>query len=307
MDSRPHGDPFVESPPTRQILTLEERGEDVFRGHAYSAAPRIYGGQALGQSVLAASMTVDRDRPVHSLHGSFIHPGRTDEPVDYHVERTRDGNSFSTRVVHAKQLGRTIYVANASFHKREEGLGHQTQVVTAATEPEQLPRLEAGLGDEVGSELDWLRKLRSNIGVEFRFPEEYPRLANRRGETRPPRQRAWIRADESLGDDPRVHAAGFAYCSDLFLLSAVLPPTGRHLETPGLQLASLNHTIWFHSPFRADEWQLYEQEGLWMGGGRGLSRGSLFDRNGALLATTAQEGLLRFHPPQENGERPLPG
>lgn len=267
----------------------------MFRGHAYSAASRIYGGQALGQSLLAASHTVDRERPVHSMHGSFIQPGQTDEPVEYHVERIRDGGSFSTRVVHAQQLGRTIYVANISFHKREEGLGHQTQVVTTATEPEQLPLLRAGLSDEEPGELDWLRTMRSNIGVEFLFPEEYPRLANRRGETRPPRQRAWIRTDEALGDDPRVHAAGFAYSSDLFLLSAVLPPTGRHIDTPGLQLATLNHTIWFHEPFRADDWQLYEQEGLWMGGGRGMSRGSLFDRNGALLATTAQEGLLRFH------------
>src|SRR5690606_29769103 len=142
---------------------------------------------------------------------------------------------------------------------------------------EELPRLEDSLSEEELSEATWLPPLLTNIGVEFRFPEEYPRLVNRRGESRPPRQRAWIRTPERLGDDILVHAAGFAYCSDLCLLSAAGPPHGRDIDTPGLQVASLDHTVWWHAPFRADEWHLYEQHGYRMGGGRGLSRGYLFD------------------------------
>ncbi|MBF4479315.1 acyl-CoA thioesterase-2 [Rhodococcus rhodochrous J3] len=284
----------IPRPPVGQILSLENVGYDAFRGSAYTQAPRIYGGQALGQSLVAAGLTVDRDRQVHSLHGHFVHPGRSDTPVNYHVERLRDGGSFTTRQVRAVQNDRTIFLATASFQRPEKGLEHQTPVSAPATPPEELPRLEDSLSEEELSEATWLLPLLTNIGVEFRFPEEYPRLANRRGESRPPRQRAWIRTPERLGDDILVHAAGFAYCSDLFLLSAALPPHGRHIDTPGLQLASLDHTVWWHAPFRADEWHLYEQHGYRMGGGRGLSRGYLFDRDGNLLASTAQEGLLRF-------------
>ncbi|MFZ2172697.1 MAG: acyl-CoA thioesterase II [Rhodococcus sp. (in: high G+C Gram-positive bacteria)] len=284
----------IPRPPVGRILSLEDVGDDVFRGASHIRAPRIYGGQALGQSLVAAGLTVDRDRPLHSLHGHFVHPGRSDAPVDYHVERLRDGGSFTTRQVRAVQGGRTIFPATASFQRPEKGLEHQYPVSAPATPPEELPRFEDSLNPEEQGEATWLLPLFNSIGVDFRFPEEYPRLANRRGEARPPRQRAWIRTPERLGDDDLVHAAGFAYCSDLFLLSAGLPPHARHIDTPGLQLASLDHTVWLHAPFRADEWHLYEQHGSRMGGGRALSRGYLFDREGKLLASTAQEGLLRF-------------
>ncbi|MGN5238548.1 acyl-CoA thioesterase [Rhodococcus sp. SJ-3] len=284
----------IPRPPVRRILTLESAGDDVFRGESNIAAPRIYGGQALGQSLAAAGLTVDSDRQAHSLHGHFIHPGRSDVPVEYHVERLRDGGSFTTRNVRAVQGDRTIFVATASFQRPEAGLEHQQPMSEPAIPPEQLPQFEDSMSTLELGEAGWLLPLLSNIGVEFRFPEEYPRLANRRGEVRPPRQRAWVRTPEPLGDDALTQAAGFAYCSDLFLLSAALPPHGRHIDSPGLQLASLDHTVWFHTPFRADEWHLYEQEGSWMGNGRGLSRGHLFDREGNLVASTAQEGLLRF-------------
>ncbi|WFS11084.1 acyl-CoA thioesterase [Rhodococcus aetherivorans] len=284
----------IPRPPVRRILSLDEMGGDVFRGGSHTRAPRIYGGQALGQSLMAAGLTVDRDRHPHSLHGHFVHPGRSDEPVDYHVERLRDGGSFTTRQVRAVQNDRTIFLATASFQRPEVGLEHQHPVSSPATPPEELPRFEDSLDPEELREATWLLPLFKNIGVDFRFPEEYPRLANRRGESRPPRQRAWVRTPEPLGDDLLVQAAGFAYCSDLFLLSAALPPHARHIDTPGLQLASLDHTVWLHAPFRADEWHLHEQHGYRMVGGRGLSRGYLFDRDGNLLASTAQEGLLRF-------------
>jgi acyl-CoA thioesterase-2 len=281
-------------PPVKSILALEKLEENIFRGHSYVDTPRIYGGQALGQSLVAAGRTAPPDRSAHSLHGHFLRPGRSDRPIDYHVERLRDGGSFTTRHVRAMQDGLPIFVATASFQRTEKSLGHQDLVSEPALPPEHLPRLEDSVDTAVSDEYGWLPTLVKKIGVEFRFPEEYPRMANLRGETRPPRQRAWIRTPRRLDDSPLVHAAGFAYCSDLFLLSATLPPHGRHVESPGLQLASLDHTVWLHEPFRADEWHLYEQHGYRMGGSRGMSRGLLFDRDGNLLASTAQEGLLRF-------------
>lgn len=281
-------------PPVGKILTLEQRGNDLFRGESHTNARRIYGGQTLGQALVAAGLTVERDHNPHSLHGHFIHPGRSDLPVDYVVERVRDGGSFTTRLVRALQNDRTILLATASFQRDEDGLTHQDTATTPAPVPENLPRFEDSLGASDPGDAQWLSQLMSNVGVEFRFPEEYPRLANRCGRRLPPRQRAWIRTPSRIGDESLLHAAGFAYCSDLFLLSSALPPHARHIDTPGLKLASLDHTVWLHAPFRADEWHLYEQHGYWMGGGRGISRGRLYDRNGTLMASTMQEGLLRF-------------
>ncbi|MFF0818646.1 acyl-CoA thioesterase [Rhodococcus sp. NPDC003318] len=281
-------------PPVGEILALSQVGPDAFRGDSHTRARRIYGGQTLGQALVAAGRTVERDHHPHSLHGHFIHPGRSDLPIDYHVERVRDGGSFTTRHVRAVQNDRTLLMATASFQRTEDGLTHQDTGTTPRPRPEDLPRFENSLSASELGDVQWLHQLLSNVGVEFRFPEEYPRLANRRGAKLPPRQRAWIRTPEPLADESLLHAAGFAYCSDLFLLSAALPPHARHIDTPGLKLASLDHTVWLHAPFRADEWHLYEQHGYWMGNGRGISKGHLFDRDGTLLASTMQEGLLRF-------------
>ena len=285
----------IARPPLGQILDLEELDRDLFLGHTYNdAAVRIYGGQAVGQALVASGRTVSTDRRVHSLHGHFLHPGNPKAPVVYHVDRVRNGGSFTTRNVRATQDGLTIFQLTASYQRREPGLSHQS-VETTATPPEELPDFENSLSpDELRGARPWLDVLSRNIAVEFRFPEEYPRVANARGESRPPRQRAWVRTTEVLDEDPVVQAAGFGYISDLFLLSSALPPHGITIDEPGLQLASLDHSAWLHSEFRADEWHLYEQEGLWMGCGRGLARGHLFDRAGTLLATTVQEGLLRL-------------
>jgi acyl-CoA thioesterase-2 len=285
----------IARPPLGQILALEELDRDLFLGHTYNdAAFRIYGGQAVGQALVASGRTVSPDRRVHSLHGHFLHPGNPKAPVVYHVDRVRDGGSFTTRNVRATQDGLTIFQLTASYQRRESGLSHQSRHTTA-TPPEGLPDFEESLSpDELRGAWSWLDVLRRNIAIEFRFPEEYPRVANARGESRPPRQRAWVRTSEILDEDPVVQAAGFGYVSDLFLLSSALPPHGITIDEPGLQLASLDHSVWLHSEFRADEWHLYEQEGLWMGGSRGLARGHLFDRTGTLVATTMQEGLLRL-------------
>ncbi|WP_024795630.1 acyl-CoA thioesterase [Tomitella biformata] len=281
-------------PPVGAILAVTPLGDDRFRGESHTGARRVYGGQTLGQSLLAAGRTLERDHHPHSLHASFVHPGRAELPVEYHVERVRDGSSFTTRQVRAVQDGRTLLLATVSFQRDEDGLRHQDLTPAPPARPEDLPRFEDSLGDADAAERAWLPPLLAGVGVEFRFPEEYPRVACGRGRTGPPRQRAWIRTTAPLGGERLVHAAGFAYCSDLFLLSAALPPHARNVDAPGLQLASLNHTVWLHAPFRADEWHLYEQHGYWMGGGRGISAGRLFDRAGALVASTAQEGLLRF-------------
>ncbi len=281
-------------PPLGRILELEEVDTDLYLGRSYNdTALRIYGGQAVGQALVAAGRTVPPERRTHSLHGHFIHPGNPHSPVLYYVERVRDGGSFTTRSVRATQAGQTIFLLTASFQRREEGLSYQATESTAPP-PEDLPTFDDSVDPEYLAGAAWLPHLRANIAVDFRFPEEYPRIANARGESRPPRQRAWVRTAERLDADPLTQAAGFAYASDLFLLSSTLPPHAVTIDEPGLQLASLDHTVWLHEEFRADEWHLYEQEGLWTGGARGLARGHLYDRNGVLVASTAQEGLLRL-------------
>jgi acyl-CoA thioesterase-2 len=281
-------------PPLGRLLELEEVDTDLYIGRSYTdAALRIYGGQAVGQALVAAGRTVDPNRRAHSLHGHFIHPGNPQAPVLYHVERVRDGGSFTTRSVRATQGGVTIFLLTASFQRPERGFSHQARE-TVAPPPEEVPLFEDSVDPDYLKGATWLPQLRANVAVDFRFPEEYPRVANARGESRPPRQRAWIRTTERLTEDPLIQAAGFAYTSDLFLLSSALPPHAVTIDEPGMQLASLDHSVWLHENFRSDEWHLYEQEGLWTGGGRGLSRGHLYDRSGTLVASTMQEGLLRL-------------
>lgn len=284
----------VRRPPLRRILELDPLDDDTYLGHSLVKAPRIYGGQAVGQALVAAARTVSHDRPIHSIHGHFLHAGNPDIPVQYQVDRLRDGGSFTSRGVRAVQSGDPIFTATASFQRVEGGLGHQIRPSKPARQPEELPEFEDSLTEKELQGAAWLPHLRGGVAVNFRFPEEYPRIANARGESRPPRQRAWIQAPEPLGDDPVTHAAAFAYISDLFLLSSALPPHAITIEHPKMQLASLDHTVWFHEQFRIDEWHLYEQEGSWMGHGRALCRGYLYNRSGTLVASTTQEGLLRL-------------
>jgi acyl-CoA thioesterase II len=283
----------IQRPPLGRILDLRQLSEFEFEGESYVSAPRIYGGQALGQALSAAGRTVPPGRRPHSLHGNFIHPGNTDCPVRYHVSPVRDGGSFSTRQVDALQDGRTIFHMIASFHRDEVGLAHQTPTTSAPSPEEILPFEQTLTPEELDSAWSWLRPLMKNIAVEFRFPEEYPRLSCARQQASAPVQRAWIRSPERLPPSPLVHAAAFAYCSDLFLLSSALSPHALTIDQPGVRVASLDHSVWLHQAFLADEWHLYEQRGEWAGNGRALCHGRLFDRNGVLVATTAQEGLVR--------------
>ncbi|WP_084505327.1 acyl-CoA thioesterase [Nocardia harenae] len=281
-------------PPLPRILDLEEIDTDLFLGRTHNdEAVRIFGGQAVAQALVAAGRTVPPERRAHSLHGYFIHPGNPRAPVVFHVERVRDGGSFTTRTVRATQRGVAVFVLTASFHRPEPGFSHQLTRSTALP-PEELPAFEDSIPPDHVDHTAWLPLMRANIAIDFRFPEEYPRVAIARGESRPPRQRAWVRTLDRLPDDPLTQAAGFAYVSDMFLLSSTLSPHGITVDDPRLQHASLDHAIWLHQEFRSDEWHLYEQEGVWTGGGRGLARGHLYDRDGVLVASTTQEGLLRL-------------
>ena len=242
-----------------------------------------------GQALVAAGRTVPDDRPVHSLHAYFLRPGDPSIPLLYRVDAIRDGRSFTTRRVVAIQHGKAIFTLAASFHRPEEGFTHQVAVLDAPS-PEDLPRAEDVLVDDPETQ-HLLALLRDRFPVDIRFPERPPR-AGRSGQEGL-RQRAWVRSSAPLPDDPLVHACAATYVSDLFLLGTAVPPHDPAEGTTFVDLASLDHAVWFHAPFRADEWLLYEQEGVRASGGRALARGTLFDASGTHVASVTQEGLIR--------------
>ncbi|RSM47069.1 acyl-CoA thioesterase II [Amycolatopsis balhimycina DSM 5908] len=273
-----------------EILDLEHLEVDLFRGRSpRKATQRVFGGQVAGQALVAAGRTVARDRPVHSLHGYFVRPGRPATPIVYRVHRIRDGRSFTTRRVDALQHGETIFTMSASFHGDEPGLAHQ-ETMPAAPPPESLPTpreafLLAG------------RDTPRNI-----LPFDLRRVGEDgwRAGTDPARTtQVWLRAADDLGDDPLLHACLLTYASDLTLLSGVT--YAHRLEAFGaddgrVAMASLDHAIWFHRPFRVDDWLLFDQDSPTAGGGRGLARGHFFDRDGRHVASAVQEGLVRVRP-----------
>jgi acyl-CoA thioesterase-2 len=281
----------------QEILELEQIEVGMFRGSTgWTDVPRIFGGEVAGQALVAAGRTVPEDRHVHSLHAYFLRPGDPKTPILYNVDTIRDGRSFTTRRVVATQHGEAIFNLAASFHVSEPGLQHQVPRLHAQ-DPDSLPTAEESLSGADERTQAWLKRLRERIPVDVRFPEELPRLATLRGEPRPPRQRVWLRSSQPLGDDPLVHVCAVTYVSDLFLLGSALPPHGLVIDDATLQMASLDHAVWFHAPFRADEWLYYDMEGTWTGGARALCRGTLFDRRGSLVASVVQEGLVRVHQP----------
>ncbi|MBK4735669.1 acyl-CoA thioesterase [Noviherbaspirillum pedocola] len=273
-----------------RLLHLEPLGDNRFRGQShFMGSPNVFGGQVLGQSLRAATQTVNDRRP-HSMHAMFLLPGNFRKPIDYEVERVRDGGSFSTRRVVALQEGRRIFVMSASFQAPEEGLTHQ-KTIPAAIDPDDLP----------SSLPDWKARADSGrrpfmpVPVDFRVPHRGDLFTSHAAE---PRKEVWVRAPIALEDDPRLHEALFAYVSDYGLLSTSLQPHGIRLGDAGLQIASLDHTIWFHRPFRMDAWLRFEMESPNASGGRGLCIGYAYDREGQLVATLAQEGLIRMREPR---------
>lgn len=267
------------------LLKLEQIGGDRFRGQShFMGSPNVFGGQVLGQSLYAAAVTVEQRQP-HSMHALFILPGNHRLPIEFEVERVRDGGSFSTRRVVAIQEGRRIFVMSASFQAEENGLEHQKYAPTAI-DPESLPSLPERWKNNEDSARPY-----QPLPVDFRA-EHGGDMYNTAIST--PGKQVWTRTPIPLPDDPLVHLSLFAYVSDYGLLSTSLQPHGVRVGDPHLQIASLDHSIWFHRPFRMDQWLRFELESPNASGGRGLTFGHVYDRQGVLVASLAQEGLIRM-------------
>jgi len=272
------------------ILDIEALEVNLFRGVSPQVGwQRVFGGQVIGQALVAAYRTVE-GRIAHSLHGYFLRPGDPSVPIIYEVDRIRDGGSFSTRRVVAIQHGQAIFSMAASFHKREEGLAHQTKMPEVPA-PESLPseaELKGLLIDRVPPPVKayWQRER----PIEIR-PVDLTRYLN--PEKRAAIQQVWIKATGTLGDDLALNQCVLAYASDFTLLDTALIAHGRFIFDPSLMLASLDHSIWFHRSFRADDWLLYAQDSPSSAGGRAFCRGTVYTRSGELVASTTQEGLVR--------------
>jgi len=272
-------------------LDLEPLEDNLFRGpRGIEGWQRVFGGQVLGQALVAAARTVDAARPVHSLHGYFLLAGDPSRPIVYDVERIRDGGSFTTRRVKAIQHGRPIFSMSSSFHKDEHGFEHQAPMPDIPP-PEELPNPK----DVIAAHIDELPvSMRSYWSRERPIDMRVADLARYlTRERKTPVQNIWIKAAGHLPDDPVVHRAVLAYASDFTLLDTALIAHGKLLFDADVQLASLDHGIWYHRPFRADEWLLYVQDSPSAFGARGFCRGSIYTRDGSLVASVVQEGLMR--------------
>lgn len=275
------------------LLDLERIEVNLFRGQQPDTErQRVFGGQVAAQALLASELTVPEGFAVHSLHSYFLRPGDTSVPIVYDVEALRDGRSFSTRRVVARQHGRPIYYLTANFQVQEEGLDHQDEMPDVPPPEEavsmaDLIRSRGGAAESVGSwEREWSALDVRYVGISG--------MGLPRNPARPAEARLWIRVNGQLPDDPRLHRSAFTYASDLTLLGATLVPHGVTIADPRLQPASLDHTVWFHRPFRADEWWLYDQTSPSASGARGLALARVFTQDGRLVATVAQEGLIRL-------------
>ncbi|MFJ5993686.1 acyl-CoA thioesterase [Streptomyces sp. NPDC092370] len=278
------------------LLDLEQIEEDIFRGRSRSAVvPRVFGGQVAAQALVAAGRTVPEDRPAHSLHAYFLRPGDPGAPIVYTVDRIRDGRSFTTRRVVAVQHGKPIFHLSASFQTYEDGLDHQ-EPMPGAPDPVTLPtgaeRLRGyGHLDPVVVE----KFLEARAAVDLRYVDEPP--YGKFGEPREPHSQVWFRTNGKLDsdvDDPLLHVVLATYVSDMTLLDSVLLAHGRGGWAVGDVVgASLDHAMWFHRPFRADEWLLYDQESPSAYGGRGLGQARIYTQDGRLAVTVIQEGVVR--------------
>jgi len=282
------------------LLDLERVETDIFRGVSPKDRwQRVFGGQVLGQALVAASRTVE-GRICHSLHGYFLRPGDPRTPIVYEVDRSRDGASFTARRVVAIQNGKPIFTMSSSFQVAEQGLEYQTPM-PAVPEPEALQNEGDWRKDVLGDVPEHIRPwfLRARP-IEFRPVSPANRFAKG---VHPAQQILWFRAVDKLPDSTALQQCILAYASDMTLLDTSLLPHGLTLFTGALQVASLDHAMWFHRPFRADEWLLYVQDSPSSSAGRGFNRGSIYRRDGVLAASVAQEGLIRLRP-SASGAKP---
>ena len=270
-----------------RLLDLEAIEVNIFRGRSPDESlQRVFGGQVAGQALVAAARTVEPDRTVHSLHAYFLRAGDPKVPILYQVDRIRDGRSFTTRRVVGIQHGRAIFNLAASFHVHEPGFEHQLTMPEVPA-PESLPDWKtqwAPVAEGIGER--WERPR----AIDLRYASGLPFM---RAGTSTMRQQVWLRADGKLPDDHVLHTCLLTYASDMTLLDTTLLPHGTSSLNESIQLASLDHAMWFHQQFRADAWLLYDQETTAASGGRGLARGSVFRSDGVLVASVVQEGLIR--------------
>jgi acyl-CoA thioesterase-2 len=274
------------------LLQLERIEDNLFRGESRDIGTRyVFGGQVLGQALSAAQQTVDGDRGAHSLHAYFLRAGDIDKPIVYHVERTRDGGSFSVRRVTAIQHGQTIFNFSASFQIDESGVEHQLPM-PAVPKPEDVEPTTALPADELAKLPPKLQRWFGRSGP-FEFRHVYPR-DELNPPKRPPFQQVWFRLTGAVADNPVLHRALLAYASDFHLIGTTMFPHGISFLQRNVQVASLDHAMWFHRPFRVDQWLLYSCDSPTAQDGRGLARGMIYSEDGRLVASTAQEGLVRL-------------
>ena len=283
----PHGQPVLDR--LVALLDLERIEENIFRGVSpATSSVRVFGGQVAGQSLVAAGRTVPAERRVHSLHAYFIRPGDPSIPIVYEVDRTRDGRSFTTRRVVALQRGKTIFSLSASFQVDEDGIDHADDMPDVP-DPESLPTFTERAGDL----LEGLGMTQPRP-IDVRYVTEPPWESRENG-PRAARNQVWMRADGVLPDDDLLHVCIAAFASDMTLLDAPLARHGVYWGLDDVVGASLDHAMWFHRRFRADDWLLYDCASPSASGGRGLATGRFFSRDGQLVATVVQEGLLRVN------------
>jgi acyl-CoA thioesterase-2 len=273
------------------LLDLEPLEVNIYRGQNRDLGTgRVYGGQVFAQALVAARRTVDGNREAHSAHGYFILPGDLQAPIVYFVDRLRDGSSFTTRRVTAIQHGQAIFNLSASFHIAEDGPAHQSKMPDVAHPDTLTPELTLirEMADQIPEALRSVLTQERPIDVRPVDPSD-----PLRAQKREPVRRAWFRAVGRLPDDASIHQAVLAYASDYGLLITALQPHGIPYRSRGLQLASLDHSLWMHRPFRADEWLLYSTDSPVTWGARGFVRGTIHSQSGELVASVAQEGLIR--------------
>ncbi len=290
-DGGRHGQPVLDR--LVALLDLERIEENIFRGVSPAESPvRVFGGQVAGQALIAAGRTVPAERRVHSLHAYFIRPGDPSIPIVYEVDPIRDGRSFTTRRITAIQRGKAIFALSASFQIDEPGLDHAEPMPEGVPEPESLPLY----GTVAVAHPDLAKRMATMPRpIDLRYVNQPAWLSRDEGPT-PGNQRVWMKADGVLPDDQLLHVCVLTYCSDMTLLDAVLARHGVYWGVDDVRGASLDHALWFHRPFRADEWFLYDSHSPSASGARGLATGRFFARSGAHIATVVQEGLLRVIP-----------
>ncbi len=298
----PTPQPLIGQPAVDQLvelLNLERLEVNIFRGRSPEVSPqRVFGGQVAGQALVAAGRTVPSGRSVHSLHAYFVRPGDPRVPIIYHADRVRDGHSFSVRRVVAVQGGEPIFFMSASFHRVESGLDHYGDMPANVPAPETLTTLLDRVNPVIERLGVWGKIARP---IDVRYVGESGWSMERPAEAH---QRVWMRADGTLPDDPLLHACVLTYASDLTLLDTVLAAHGQVWGPGGFGGASLDHAIWFHRPFRADEWSLFDCESPSASGARGLATGRFFSADGRHIATAVQEGLLRRVPDRAAAPHP---